>query len=118
MGHVPQWGRARRRLAIRHREGLGGPLGQLRERIATLPRPALFAGFAIKVPLFPLHTWLPLAHTQAPTAGSVLLAGILLKVGAYGFVRFSLSMLRWVSPHGIQATGIVFNTGSAVGTAS
>ena len=54
---------------------------------------ALFAGFAIKVPLFPLHTWLPLAHTQAPTAGSVLLAGILLKVGAYGFVRFNLSML-------------------------
>ncbi|HEY1599871.1 MAG TPA: NADH-quinone oxidoreductase subunit M, partial [Pirellulales bacterium] len=54
---------------------------------------ALFAGFAIKVPLFPLHTWLPLAHTQAPTAGSVLLAGILLKVGAYGFVRFSLPML-------------------------
>jgi NADH-quinone oxidoreductase subunit M len=54
---------------------------------------ALFAGFAIKVPLFPLHTWLPLAHVQAPTAGSVLLAGILLKIGAYGFVRFSLPML-------------------------
>ena len=46
---------------------------------------ALFAGFAIKVPLFPLHTWLPLAHTQAPTAGSVLLAGMLLKIGTYGF---------------------------------
>jgi NADH-quinone oxidoreductase subunit M len=54
---------------------------------------ALFAGFAIKVPLFPLHTWLPLAHVQAPTAGSVLLAGILLKIGGYGFVRFSLPML-------------------------
>jgi len=54
---------------------------------------ALFAGFAIKVPLFPLHTWLPLAHVQAPTAGSVLLAGVLLKVGTYGFVRFSLPML-------------------------
>jgi NADH-quinone oxidoreductase subunit M len=54
---------------------------------------ALFAGFAIKVPLFPLHTWLPLAHTQAPAAGSVLLAGILLKIGAYGFLRFSLPML-------------------------
>lgn len=54
---------------------------------------ALFAGFAIKVPLFPLHTWLPLAHVQAPTAGSVILAGILLKVGAYGFVRFSLPLL-------------------------
>lgn len=54
---------------------------------------ALFAGFAIKVPLFPLHTWLPLAHTQAPTAGSVILAGILLKIGTYGFARFNLPML-------------------------
>jgi len=53
----------------------------------------LFAGFAIKVPLFPLHTWLPLAHVEAPTAGSVLLAGVLLKVGGYGFVRFALPML-------------------------
>ena len=54
---------------------------------------ALFAGFAIKVPLFPLHTWLPLAHVEAPTAGSVILAGVLLKIGTYGFVRFSLPML-------------------------
>lgn len=54
---------------------------------------ALFAGFAIKVPLFPLHTWLPLAHVQAPTAGSVILAGILLKIGVYGFLRFNVPML-------------------------
>lgn len=58
---------------------------------------ALFAGFAIKVPLFPLHTWLPLAHVQAPTAGSVFLAGILLKIGTYGFLRFSLPLLPQAS---------------------
>lgn len=58
---------------------------------------ALFAGFAIKVPLFPFHTWLPLAHVQAPAAGSILLAGVLLKIGAYGFVRFSLPMLPTAS---------------------
>ena len=54
---------------------------------------ALFAGFAIKVPLFPLHTWLPLAHVQAPTAGSVFLAGVLLKIGTYGFLRFNIPFL-------------------------
>jgi NADH-quinone oxidoreductase subunit M len=54
---------------------------------------ALFAGFAIKVPLFPLHTWLPLAHVQAPTAGSVFLAGVLLKIGTYGFLRFNIPWL-------------------------
>jgi NADH-quinone oxidoreductase subunit M len=53
----------------------------------------LFLGFAIKVPMFPFHTWLPDAHTDAPTAGSVVLAGVLLKMGTYGFVRFSLPLL-------------------------
>jgi NADH-quinone oxidoreductase subunit M len=54
---------------------------------------AFFLGFAIKVPMFPFHTWLPDAHTDAPTAGSVILAGILLKMGTYGFLRFSLPIL-------------------------
>jgi NADH-quinone oxidoreductase subunit M len=53
---------------------------------------ALFAGFAVKVPLFPMHTWLPLAHVEAPTAGSVLLAGVLLKMGTYGFLRLALPL--------------------------
>jgi NADH-quinone oxidoreductase subunit M len=52
----------------------------------------LLAGFAVKVPLFPVHTWLPLAHTQAPTAGSVILAGVLLKLGSYGLLRFALPL--------------------------
>ena len=54
---------------------------------------AFFVGFAIKVPMFPFHTWLPDAHVEAPTAGSVILAGVLLKMGTYGFVRFSLPLL-------------------------
>jgi len=54
---------------------------------------AFFVGFAIKVPMFPFHTWLPDAHVEAPTAGSVILAGVLLKMGTYGFYRFSLPIL-------------------------
>jgi len=54
---------------------------------------AFFASFAVKVPMWPVHTWLPDAHVEAPTAGSVILAGVLLKMGGYGFVRFSLPMM-------------------------
>ncbi len=58
---------------------------------------AFFVGFAIKVPMIPFHTWLPDAHVEAPTAGSVILAGVLLKMGTYGFVRFSLPILPQAS---------------------
>jgi NADH-quinone oxidoreductase subunit M len=60
---------------------------------------AFFLGFAIKVPMFPFHTWLPDAHVEAPTAGSVILAGVLLKMGTYGFVRFSLPFFPGVVMH-------------------
>jgi NADH-quinone oxidoreductase subunit M len=58
---------------------------------------AFFLGFAIKVPMFPFHTWLPDAHVEAPTAGSVVLASVLLKMGTYGFLRFSLPLLPQAS---------------------
>jgi NADH-quinone oxidoreductase subunit M len=75
---------------------------------------AFFLGFSIKVPMFPFHTWLPDAHTDAPTAGSVILAAVLLKMGTYGFIRFSLPILPdatragvwWVV--GLSLIGIVY----------
>jgi NADH-quinone oxidoreductase subunit M len=57
----------------------------------------MFLGFAVKVPMWPLHTWLPDAHTEAPTVGSVLLAGVLLKMGAYGFIRIALPLLPYAA---------------------
>jgi len=75
-------------------------------QLAAMPLPtvtarwlflAFFVAFAIKVPMFPLHTWLPDAHTEAPTAGSVILAAILLKIGAYGLIRFNLSLFPGAS---------------------
>jgi NADH-quinone oxidoreductase subunit M len=75
---------------------------------------AFFLGFAIKVPMFPFHTWLPDAHTDAPTAGSVILAAVLLKMGTYGFLRFSLPILPEASRHFVpmivvlSAIGIVY----------
>jgi NADH-quinone oxidoreductase subunit M len=75
---------------------------------------AFFVGFAIKVPMFPFHTWLPDAHVEAPTAGSVILAGVLLKMGTYGFVRFSLPILPDATRHflpwalGLSVFGIIY----------
>jgi NADH-quinone oxidoreductase subunit M len=71
------------------RELVGLDLPAVTARLLFL---AFFVAFAVKVPLFPLHTWLPDAHTEAPTAGSVILAGILLKIGAYGLIRFNVTL--------------------------
>jgi NADH-quinone oxidoreductase subunit M len=68
---------------------LGTPLSLNTQRWLFL---GFFASFAVKVPLFPLHTWLPDAHTEAPTAGSVMLAGVMLKMGAYGLLRFAIPL--------------------------
>ncbi|MFL6778974.1 MAG: NADH-quinone oxidoreductase subunit M [Sphingomicrobium sp.] len=74
---------------------------------------AFFASFAVKMPMWPVHTWLPDAHVQAPTAGSVILAGVLLKMGGYGFIRFSLPMFPEASNefipfvYGLSAIAVV-----------
>jgi len=76
---------------------------------------AFFLGFAIKVPMFPFHTWLPYAHGQAPTVGSVILAAVLLKMGTYGFVRFSLPLfpdasVMYITPVAILALIMIVYT--------
>ncbi|SMF75651.1 NADH-quinone oxidoreductase subunit M [Allosphingosinicella indica] len=77
---------------------------------------AFFASFAVKLPMWPVHTWLPDAHVQAPTAGSVILAGVLLKLGGYGFVRFSLPMFPEASAQmfwlvmGLSLVAIVYTS--------
>src|SRR5947209_2095006 len=68
---------------------------------------AFFLAFAIKVPIFPFHTWLPDAHVEAPTAGSVILAAVLLKMGTYGFLRFALPLFPRVALHPAVQTAIV-----------
>ncbi len=106
-------------------EGLGNPqtfsVLKFHEIGASMPAElqfwvflAFFVGFAIKVPMFPFHTWLPDAHVEAPTAGSVILAGVLLKMGTYGFIRFSIpilpdatvELLPWMA--GLSIVGIVY----------
>lgn len=72
-----------------YRELLGTPLTLDTQRLLFL---GFFASFAVKVPLFPLHTWLPDAHTEAPTAGSVMLAAVMLKMGVYGLIRFAIPL--------------------------
>jgi NADH-quinone oxidoreductase subunit M len=78
---------------------------------------AFFVGFAVKVPMFPFHTWLPDAHTEAPTAGSVVLASVLLKMGTYGFLRFSLPLLpeSAKNPVIINAMGVLSLIGIVYG---
>jgi NADH-quinone oxidoreductase subunit M len=66
---------------------------------------AFLASFAVKVPMWPVHTWLPDAHVEAPTAGSVILAGVLLKMGAYGFLRFSVPMRGYDRHLHLQRSG-------------
>jgi NADH-quinone oxidoreductase subunit M len=90
---------------------LGTPLDLGTQRLLFL---AFFASFAVKVPLVPLHTWLPDAHTEAPTAGSVMLAGVLLKMGAYGLIRFGIPFFpdaaRELAPLviGLSMIGIIY----------
>ncbi|MPT47807.1 MAG: NADH-quinone oxidoreductase subunit M [Sphingobium sp.] len=77
---------------------------------------AFFASFAVKMPMWPVHTWLPDAHVQAPTAGSVILAGVMLKMGGYGFIRFSLPMFPDASAqfawlvYGLSIVAVVYTS--------
>jgi NADH-quinone oxidoreductase subunit M len=92
----------------------GSPVRALAVGTQVLIFGGLFMGFAIKVPMFPFHTWLPDAHTEAPTVGSVILAAVLLKLGTYGFVRVALPILpeaahKWAPAIGLLAViGIIY----------
>ena len=102
-------------LAFNHASQFGAPSFALDDLMnldlssgaETLLFAAFALAFAIKVPLFPLHTWLPDAHVEAPTAGSVLLAGVLLKLGTYGLLRFNLGLFPETSVDAVQIMAIV-----------
>jgi NADH-quinone oxidoreductase subunit M len=101
-------------MSIASFQAMAPVIAQQSQSFQTLLCLALFVGFAIKVPMFPFHTWLPDAHVEAPTAGSVILAGILLKMGTYGFVRFLLpitpdatkELMPWFL--GLAMTGVIY----------
>jgi NADH-quinone oxidoreductase subunit M len=91
-GHGGSWSGAFDFLALR----AYGPTG-FSDSLQLFAFAAFFLAFAIKVPMFPFHTWLPDAHVEAPTAGSVILAGVLLKLGGYGFIRFALPLFPYAA---------------------
>ncbi len=91
---------------------LKAPISPEKQQIIFL---LLFFGFAFKVPMVPFHTWLPDAHVQAPTTGSVMLAGLLLKMGTYGFVRFSLPLLPHASQHFVPLISLMAVIGIVYG---
>lgn len=91
-------------------------LGDLTARLAAAPGPtwafwAMALAFAIKLPLIPLHTWLPDAHTEAPTAGSVILAGVMLKMGTYGFLRLAFPFYPALTPEACETLGWIAAAG-------
>jgi len=99
-------------VVIMHAMASGATLSALKsQRFEMLIFGAFAIAFCIKVPLFPFHTWLPDAHTEAPTAGSVILAGVLLKMGTYGLLRFNLGLF----PESAKATAPLFITLAVIG---